>query len=160
MSEILNQNECCPPFNTDKWHDKYFEWNNKKFATADVFTIFYAPMNFGSVITKLIQKVEKNDASVLDFICLSDHTSKWNMKILLEVDRDIPKAEMKTLSGKFYSKVYEGHFKNTRSWCDDFENGLKKSGHKIKKMYMWYTTCPKCAKKYGKNYVAILGEIE
>ena len=25
--------------------------------------------------------------------------------------------------------------------------------------YMWYTTCPKCAKKYGKNYVVILGQI-
>ncbi|WP_369688185.1 hydrolase [Anaerophaga thermohalophila] len=23
---------------------------------------------------------------------------------------------------------------------------------------MWYTTCPKCAKKYGKNYVAIVGQ--
>jgi hypothetical protein len=25
---------------------------------------------------------------------------------------------------------------------------------------MWYTTCPKCAKKYGKNYVVILAEID
>jgi len=24
---------------------------------------------------------------------------------------------------------------------------------KIEKMYMWYTTCPECAKKYGKNYI-------
>ncbi|MEI6680215.1 MAG: hydrolase [Mariniphaga sp.] len=23
-------------------------------------------------------------------------------------------------------------------------------------MYMWYTTCSKCAKKHGKNYVVIL----
>ena len=27
----------------------------------------------------------------------------------------------------------------------------------INKWYMWYTTCTKCAKKYGKNYVAIIG---
>ncbi len=26
--------------------------------------------------------------------------------------------------------------------------------------YMWYTTCPKCAKKYGKNHVVILGAVE
>jgi len=24
---------------------------------------------------------------------------------------------------------------------------------------MWYTTCPKCAKKYGKNYVVIIAEV-
>jgi len=28
------------------------------------------------------------------------------------------------------------------------------------KMYMWYTTCPKCAKKYGKNNVIILANID
>jgi hypothetical protein len=27
-------------------------------------------------------------------------------------------------------------------------------------MYMWYTTCPKCAKKYGKNYVTIIAQID
>jgi hypothetical protein len=26
-------------------------------------------------------------------------------------------------------------------------------------MYFFYTTCPKCAKKYGKNYVVILAQI-
>ena len=30
----------------------------------------------------------------------------------------------------------------------------------IGKWYMWYTTCPKCAKKYGKNYVVIVGQIQ
>ncbi|MFA6436615.1 MAG: hydrolase [Candidatus Paceibacterota bacterium] len=28
-----------------------------------------------------------------------------------------------------------------------------------KKWYMWYTTCPKCAKVYGKNHVVIVGEV-
>jgi len=26
----------------------------------------------------------------------------------------------------------------------------------INKWYMWYTTCPKCAKKWGKNYVVLI----
>jgi len=25
---------------------------------------------------------------------------------------------------------------------------------------MWYTTCPKCAKVYGKNYVVTIAEVE
>jgi hypothetical protein len=29
----------------------------------------------------------------------------------------------------------------------------------MKKEYMWYTTCPKCAKKYGKNYVVVVGQV-
>ena len=32
-------------------------------------------------------------------------------------------------------------------------------GKAIKKMFCYYTTCPKCAKKYGKNYVVLLAQL-
>jgi len=35
-----------------------------------------------------------------------------------------------------------------------------KKGKRLRKMYLYYTTCPKCAKKYGKNYIVILAEID
>ena len=41
----------------------------------------------------------------------------------------------------------------------DFENYVKEKNMIVEKMYMWYTTCPKCAKKYGKNYVVIVGKV-
>jgi len=50
-------------------------------------------------------------------------------------------------------------FKDTGKWMKDFENYAKGKGMEVKKMYMWYTTCPKCAKKYGKNYVAIVAQV-
>jgi hypothetical protein len=28
------------------------------------------------------------------------------------------------------------------------------------KLYFYYTTCPKCQKKYGKNYVVLLAQID
>jgi len=84
---------------------------------------------------------------------------KWNMDLYLAVDKEVPGAENITLSGKFISKVYEGPFKDTGKWCDDLSSYVKGKGMDLKKMYMWYTTCPKCAKKYGKNYVVILGQV-
>ena len=95
-----------------------------------------------------------------DSLGLSDHTSKWNMDIYLAVDKEIPGAKNTFLSGKYFSKVYEEPFSDTEKWRKDFENVLKSKWFNQKKMYMWYTTCPKCAKKYGKNYVAILANIE
>jgi hypothetical protein len=41
-----------------------------------------------------------------------------------------------------------------------FEQYTRSQALKIRKWYMWYTTCPRCAKKYGKNYVAVLAEVE
>jgi len=81
------------------------------------------------------------------------------MNLYLAVDKEIPDAENTTLTGKFYCKVYKGPFRDTGKWMKDYENLTKSRGLNMKKQYMWYTTCPKCAKKYGKNYVVILGQL-
>ncbi len=113
-------------------------------------------MNFGGVMKKLDARVRESKVAILDNLCLSDHTSKWNMDVYLAVDKEIPGAKNVTLSGKYFSKVYEGPFKDTKKWCRDFEALTKSRNLDIEKWYMWYTTCPKCAKKYGKNYVVIM----
>jgi hypothetical protein len=154
-----NKQECCPKFNPAPWDGKIFEWKDKKFIRDKVFTLFYMPMNFGSVMKRMNEKIENAGAKMQDWICLSDHNSQWNMNIYLAVDKEIPDAENTTISGKFLSKVYEGEFKETGKWCKDFDNYAKSKNLQIKKWYMWYTTCPKCAKKYGKNYVVIIGQI-
>ena len=152
--------ECCPEFNPDPWDGKILEWKNKRFIRNKVFTIFYMPMNFSSIIRKLNRKVEKAKAKIPDRLCLSDHTSKWNMDVYLAVDKEIQNANNVTLSGKLLSKVYEGPFKDTGKWCKDFESYAKNKDLSIRKWYMWYTTCPNCAKKYGRNYVVIIAEVK
>ena len=117
------------------------------------------PLNFGAVMKRLNAKVEKAGASMPDWLCLSDHTSMWNMDVFLAVDKEVGDAENTAMTGKFYSKVYEGRYGDTKKWCKDFEKEVKEKGLELKKMYLWYTTCPKCAKKYGKNYVVIIGKV-
>jgi hypothetical protein len=151
---------CCPEFDPSAWDEKTYEWNNKRFVKGKVFTLFYMPVNFGAVITKLMGHVEKSNAQVVDGLCLSDHTSLWNMDMYLAVDREIPGAKNETLSGKMFSKVYEGPFKDTGKWCKSYEETVREKGMTVEKQYLWYTTCPKCAKKYGKNYVVIMGRVQ
>lgn len=82
------------------------------------------------------------------------------MDIYISVDKDIPNTEMHKINGDFISKVYEGPFSDTGKWCNDFYDYAKGKGVEVLKLYMWYTTCPKCAKKIGKNYVVILGQVK
>lgn len=152
--------ECCPPFEPSVWDDKTFEWKNKRFIKDNVFCLFYMPMNFGGVMKRVNVKLTNAGATMPDYLGLSDHTSKWNMDLYLAVDKEVAGAENTVLSGKFFSKVYEGPFRDTEKWCKDFESVAKVKGFTIKKWYMWYTTCPKCAKKFGKNYVVVVGQIE
>jgi len=159
MNTQTNKPECCPEFNPEPWDDKIFTWENKMFIKDKVCTFLYMPLNFGKVIRRIMTKLEKSGAEVPENLCLSDHTSKWNMDIYIAVDKEVEDISNITLSGNFLTKVYEGNFKDTGKWCSDFENLAKNKGLEIKKWYMWYTTCPKCAKKYGKNYVVIFGQV-
>lgn len=152
--------ECCPEFDPKPWDDQLFIWENKKFIKDRVCTLFYMPVNFGRVMKRLDKKITEAGATIPEYLGLSDHTSKWNMDIYLAVDKDVQGAENTNLSGKFYTKVYEGPFRDTEKWCKDFEKLAAAKGITIKKWYMWYTTCPKCAKKFGKNYVVIVGQVE
>ena len=90
---------------------------------------------FGAVISGLMKEMEKAGIESKDMMCLSDHTSKWNMDIYVSVDEKVEGAENVVLNGKFLSKVYEGNFKNTDKWCEDY-------------------------KKYGKNYVVIIDKVK
>ncbi|MBP6977335.1 MAG: hypothetical protein PHD61_13250 [Bacteroidales bacterium] len=152
--------ECCPKFDPTPWDDKVFEWKDKKFIKDRVCTVFYMPLNFGCVMRRMDKKIRASGAALMDGMCLSEHTSGWNMNVYLAVDKDVAGIREKVISGKFYSRVYEGPFKNTRKWIVDFEEIAKSKNFHLKKWYMWYTTCPKCAKKYGKNYVVIIAQID
>lgn len=157
--EKTKQDICCPEFHPDPWDGKIFEWHEKKFVKDSVCTLFYMPVNFGKVIRRLNKQTESAKAGIPDWMCLSDHTSKWNMDLYLAVDKEIPGVENTTLSGTFVTKVYEGPFKDTGKWGKDFDAWCSDKGYKTDKCYMWYTTCPKCAKKYGKNYVVFVAQV-
>lgn len=158
--DLKNENQCCPPFDSTNWDDKIIDWQNKNFVKDKVCTFFYMPLNFGKVITRLMKLVETNNAKTPENLCLSDCTSKWNMDLFLAVDKNIENGNNLQLSGKYYSRVYEGNFNETAKWTKDFEKNTAEKNLQIEKHYMWYTTCPKCAKKYGKNYVVFIAKIK
>lgn len=160
MEPSKNQeSECCPRFDPAPWEDARINWEGKKFIKDKVKTLFYMPINFGQAMKRSDKLVRDAGATFQENLALSDHTSMWNMDIYIAVDKEVPGAVNTTLNGKFYSKVYEGPFKDTGKWIKDAEADTRSKGMNIKKWYMWYTTCPKCSKKYGKNYVVVLGEV-
>ena len=135
MTEQNQKNlACCPEFNPLPWQDSVIEWNDKKFIKDHVCTFSFMPLNFGTVMKRFDKKVTNAGASVPDWVCLSDHTSHWNMDVYLAVDKEVPDAENVILSGKFYNKVYEGGFKETGYWMKDFKNDVLSKGFKTAKM--------------------------
>jgi len=64
------------------------------------------------------------------------------------------------MSGDYLTKVFEGPYKKAPKWEKEMEVFVENKGKHVKKTYFFYTTCPKCAKFYGKNYLVAVSEIE
>ncbi len=151
--------ECCPPFDPKPWEDKTFTWNNKRFVKDRVISILHFPLNFGAVMKRNMKTIAAAGAEADPMIVLSDENSLWGADVYIEVTKDVPGAQMASISGAFLSKVFEGPYQNMRQWIGDMKSFVAAKGKSMSRMYFYYTTCPKCAKKYGKNYVVLLAQV-
>ncbi len=151
--------ECCPQFDPEPWDEKELEWTEKRFVKDRVRSFVHIPLNFGSVMKRNMAAIEAAGAKPETMVVLSDEKSPWSADVYIEVTKDVPGTTMASLSGTFLSKVFEGPYRNMRKWIEAMTAFVESEGKKPQKLYFYYTTCPKCAKKYGKNYVAILAQV-
>jgi len=161
MDKLYEQSEtgCCKRFNPEPWNEKEVIFQDKLFLKDHIKSVFHIPVNFGQVMTKNMEIIKNADALVPDPLMLSDEKSAWGADIYIAVSKDVPGAEMVRISGTYLCKVFEGPFNNMGNWVKETQDFVKSKNKEIKKMYFFYTTCPSCAKVYGKNYTVILAEV-
>jgi hypothetical protein len=161
MDKLYENSEtgCCPKFNPEPWDEKEVTFRDRLFVKDHVTSFFHIPLNFGKVMVRNMEKIQAAGALEPEPVLLSDEKSLWGSDIYIAVSKDVPGAEMVKISGTFLTKVFEGPYKDIRKWMEEMKAWLESKAAKIKKMYFFYTTCPKCAKHYGKNYVVILAQV-
>jgi len=162
MVEKKNEKICCPRFNPNGWNEKEIILKNKLFVKVNVITLFHIPLNFGMVMKTVCKKIDEQKAGVdpKDWLMLSDEHSNWKSTQYIAIKKEIKGMKNVRLSGKFLTKVYEGSYKDCGKWYKDIIDYTKrKTGKDPKKIFAYYTTCPKCAKKYGKNYVVMFAQV-
>lgn len=156
-----NPTNCCPRFNPDGWDGQELHFKDKLFVRAKTTSLFHIPLNMGSMFPKTFDAIEKAGAyDENDFIVLSYDPSAWRGEHYFAVSRDVPGLEMVQLSGDYITRVFEGPYRKAPQWQKQIEAELESQGKQAKKTYFFYTTCPKCAKVYGKNYMVAVVELE
>lgn len=150
---------CCPRFDPKPWDEKEITWKDKLFLKDRVRSIFHIPLNFGQVMVKNMEKVNKANALVPVPLMLSDENSLWGSDIYIAVSKNVPESEMVRLSGTYLTKVFEGPFQSIGKWVGQMQKFVKSKKKVMKKLYFYYTSCPACAKYYGKNYVVLIVQV-
>lgn len=76
------------------------------------------------------------------------------------ITREIPGAKMERLSGTFFTKVFEASYGDVPQCLRKTDEYLAANSMVSKKYYINFPYCPKCAKKYGHNYVVVFAQVE
>lgn len=159
QKQSVKSTGCCELIDPLQWEDKTISWQDKLFVTDHITSFLHMPLNFGGKMVKNMKLIKDAGADAPGLLVLCDEGSLWGSELFIEAGKEIPGAKMAKLSGTFLTKVFEGPYQNIGKWIEEMKVFVKGKGKEIEKMYFFYTTCPKCAKAYGKNYVVLFAKV-
>lgn len=148
---------CCPRFNSEGWEGRHLHFEDKLFVRATTHSLLHVPIDMGRVFTCVQEHIADADAQDPEgYLVLSRDLSVTEGEHLFAVTKPVPDEEMVTLSDDFISRVFEGPYRQTKDRLHDTKVAADAAGQEAKTVYMLYTTRPRCARAYGKNYVVAL----
>jgi len=159
MDAVKKDELCCPKFDPAPWDEKEIVWNNKLFIKDSVLAFFHIPLNLKGKVIKNTGLMQKHMAMPDQFLMLMDERM-FSADVYFAVTKEVPEATTIKMSGTFLSKVFEGPYKDAPKWMKAMNAYVASKGKQAQKIFSYYTTCPKCAKAYGKNYVVLLAKVE
>jgi hypothetical protein len=141
----------------------------------------YVPIRFDKAVIRAFEKIDSCPGAALpkeEVVIMSDCASPWYTNVLVSVaSQEVKGAAVEKISGYFLAKVFEGDYSNIGKWVKEVEklvpsvrdskevDGTRNDKNQVSTRsdkithYLYYPTCPKCAKKYGKSYVVILASL-
>jgi hypothetical protein len=152
--DSINTTGCCPRFNPEGWDGTALHFDNKRFIRATTKAVMHVPLDMGHVFERVQGHLAAAGAYGTDnYIVLSRDLSPWKSEHLFAISAPVPEEDEVLLSGDFVTKVFEGSYREVKDWHLEMQDLAQKAGVDTGDVYFFYTTCPKCAKAYGKNYV-------
>jgi hypothetical protein len=150
---------CCPPFDPGPWDGREVAFHDRLFVKERVHSVFHVPLDFERAVLRANARIQAAGAAPAQGLMLSDERSAWKSDLYIDVTRPVPGAEMARLSGTFLTKVYDGPFRDAGKWMADMKRHVAGQNRRPEKIFLGYTTCPRCAKAYGHNYVVLLAKV-
>jgi len=165
-SETLSDTteECCPKFEPALWNNIEHKWENRLFLRDSIPEVFHIPLpgTYSKVITKMWKKAEAAGAAPdrKDFLLLAYDPSPFKSELYMAITKEIPGENNVRLSGNFISKVFDGPYNKVPAYIREMNEYLDSKKKEAEKYYFYFAYCPKCAKKYGHNYVVALAQVK
>lgn len=155
---------CCPRFDPGPWDGKTHDWRDKPFIVESIPQFLHMPFPpmFARTVSRMWKQAREAGATPQpeDFLLMAYDPSPWKAELYLAVTKAVSGARNVTLSGTFFTRVFDGPCNAAPKWLKDMDKEITNRGKTATKYYFYFTTCPKCAKTYGHNYAVALAQVE
>lgn len=108
---------------------------------------------------KQAEAVDAMTEDMTETLVLFHDPSAFRSEIFMSVTQHVPEAENVTLSGTFVSKVFDGPYKDAPKFMKEMDAYLAQSNQTAKDYYVHYAYCPKCQKKFRRNYQIFFAKV-
>ena len=158
----LKTKNCSSATDVSAWHNKTFEWTEKRFIKSDVSAFLTLPLNINRRRKQLLQHANIAGADIPEGMCMAVYVSEWKIDMYLAVDKYVPEVKNITMNGKYFSQVLDYAINNIQKCYSDFQKSLEQRGFKLKddQIFFWYTLCPQCSKYHGQRHLILIARIE
>ncbi len=147
---------CCPKFYPERWDRKNFDFSDLSFVKAFSKSFMHMPIDLGKVMTSVQTKIDTEHAQPdHQYLILSKDLSAFSSVHYFMVDNHMTSMPLEKVKGIFNARVFEGNFNEIPKWFKEISEDYQIKGKSIQEQFVFYTTCPKCAKTYGHNYIVI-----
>lgn len=164
LKEAPASETCCALFDPVKWDNIKHEWDRKVFLKDSLPEFLHIPLpgTYAKTIKRMWNMADRAGAAPArnDFLLLAHDPSAFKAELYMYVTREVPGAVNVRLSGTFYSKVFEANYGDVPKCLRKMDEFLASNDMVAVKHYINFPYCPKCAKKYGHNYVVVVTEVE
>ena len=108
---------------------------------------------------KMAEGSNKLSEKMDDVLLLFTDPHPFKSEMYLSVTGNVPNSNNTTISGSFIAKVFNGTYNAIPKYIKQMNGYLSAKNKKAKKYYVHYAYCPKCAKKFGNNYMILFAEV-
>jgi len=150
-------------FDATRWNEQVFTWENKKFIRATIPQILHYPLP--GIIRRIMRKMWKQATEAgaqperEDFLMLAYDRSHWKCELYMPVKDTVPGADNVLLSGRYFTKVFDGPFSLVPKFTNDMDILLANREMLAKRYFFYSASCPLCARKVATDKIVAFAEI-
>ena len=149
----------CPILEARDWDRRFWDWKDKPFYAATYWSIMHIPLNLDAVVRKAVADIRERNLMSEPIITFTREETMFHSTILISIREGTDELPVETLTGRYYSRLFEGGYGDTGKHMGEMRADLGKQGLKPGELLLYHATCPVCVEERGAAQTVVFARV-